>query len=172
MAGRVKVYIPTELKNVRGAVERAVENALTNRAEDIRIDFLVTTQTWRRRPEFRIRRRVMGRMIYTQDSIYGYVSLGTKPHIIKAKYAPALRFYRTGFKPKTRRRVIASYAGQVANADLTLVYPPKVVHHPGTEARDFHKEIADKWQKQFPKLLQQAINAEVSRVTPGRPVQG
>jgi len=170
--GKVKVYIPTELRRVPGAVERAVENSLTNRAEDIRIDFLVTAQTWRNKPEFRIKKRYMGRLIYTESPIYGYVSLGTRPHIIKAVKAPALRFFRTGFKPKTRRRVIASYAGAVANKDLTTVYPPKVVHHPGNEPREFQKEIAYKWRKQFPKLLQQAINAEVSRVTPGHPVQG
>lgn len=172
MAGRVKVYIPTELRNVKGAVERAVENSLTNRAEDIRIDFLVTGQTWKRQPVFLIRKRPMGRMIYTNDEVYGYVSLGTRPHIIMAKNAPALRFFRTGFRAKTRTRIIASYAGKIANKDLTFVRPPKVVHHPGTEARDFQKVIAEKWRKQFPKLLQQAINAEVRRVTPGRPVQG
>lgn len=136
--------------------ERAIENALTGLAEDIRVDFEVTAQTWVNKPAFKIDKRPFERDIYTESEIYSYVARGTRPHVILPKIAPALRF-RPTYKAKTRPRYIGSTGGGASGPFVTA----RVVHHPGTEARDFERVIAEKWQKLWPNIMQRAIASEV-----------
>jgi hypothetical protein len=154
-----KAIIPQKLVIDPARLIRAIDNSLDMRAEDVRIDFQVTTQTWNKKPTFIIASKPGERRIYTSNAIYLFVSGGTKPHLIKPRNAPALAFFRTGFKPKTRVGYIGSNKGSVANKDFTKT---QVVHHPGNDARDFDKVIAKKWKVLFPRLLQRAINAEAS----------
>lgn len=156
MAG-VKVFVPKSLVANPQGLARAVANALDGAAKGALEDFRVTTATWQHQPDFAIDtpsedRRVVG----TDDEIYGYVSGGTKPHIIVA-HGKALVFPGGGFRPKSRPRYIGSNKGSKGGA---VIFRP-VVHHPGTEARKFDEAIAEKWQKQLPVVMQRAIDAEV-----------
>ena len=47
--------------------------------------------------------------------------------------------------PKTRVKTIGSTSGSKGNT----VVAAKVVHHPGTDARDFDEIIQEKWQKRL-----------------------
>lgn len=141
--------------------ERAITNSLNDIALDVRIDFRVTTQTWHNRPDFVITRPdKWAREVSTKSVIYKYVSRGTKPHIIVPRNAKALAFFRTGFRAKTRVGRIVSLKGAPATKDFTMTLK---VHHPGTKAREYEKTIGDKWQKEAPKVLQRALDAEATR---------
>jgi len=145
---RVQAIIPRELLGNPAAIERAVNNALDASALDIKIDFDVTTQTWRRRPRFFIRREPGQRLIYTENRIYRFVSGGTR-----VRYATMT----PDFKAKTVVRVIASYPGRGGRAFINKRKP-----RPGIKARKFSEEIIKKWQPRLPTIFQRAIDAEVS----------
>lgn len=137
---------------------KAVERAGGMSAKAIEVDFHVTTRTWTHQPAFKIV-HITGNKeweIFTEDPIYGYVSLGTKPHDITPKNARRLVFYRTGFRPKSRAGWIGSNKGKKATKDLTFA---KKVHHPGTAARKFAPTIKEKWEVEWPRQLARAIRS-------------
>lgn len=154
----VKVFVPKSLVADPQKLARAVANALDGAAKGALEDFKVTTATWQHKVDFTIDspgadRRVVG----TDDDIYGYVSGGTRPHIIVA-HGKALAFPGGGFRPKSRPRYIGSNKGSKGGA---VIFRP-VVHHPGTTAREFDEAIAEKWQKELPVTMQRAIDSEVT----------
>ncbi len=137
--------------------EAEIKAATRQTVDDIKADYQKTVKTWRHKPTFYTTRRGTVWYIGTNDKIYGYVELGTKPHIIAPKRAGGrLHFNRFGFKAKSRVNYIDSYAGQTATKGETFA---KVVHHPGTSARNFGKPIAKKREKQFAQLCRAAIRA-------------
>lgn len=137
---------------------RAKKNALDGAAKGALIDYKVTTQTWQHKPDFVIERPSDNeRIVGTNDTIYGYVEEGTKPHVITAKPGGVLAF-GPGARAKTRPRVIGSGSGSKGGA---TVFRPRV-QHPGTDAREFSEVIAEKWEEQLPLILQRAIDAELS----------
>jgi len=138
-------------------VSRAIENALTGAALGAKADFGVTQQTWsnKSKGDFKIKSKPGERVIYTDSKIYGYVDKGTRPHIIRAKRKTLA--FRGGYKAKTSSGRIGSTSGGASGGWMFA----KVVRHPGTKARNFSKVIAAKWQKELPKIMQRAIDAEV-----------
>lgn len=153
----VKVIKPKGKVFNAPAMRRVVENGLSAAARGARVDFNVTTKTWSTRPEFVIEKIKDGRKVYTKSEIYGYVNDGTRPHTIAPRNGKALVFGGPGFKAKTSPGVIGSKKG--ARGKGTII-TPKPVQHPGTQARNFSKTIAAKWQEQLPKIMQ----AQISRV--------
>ena len=139
---------------------KLIKIALKNAATAAKVDFRVTTQTWKHQPQFSIddtsRSDDYAYEITTDDEIYGYVNFGTRPHIIRPRNRKALSWIGTGYRAKTRPRQIKSNQGSNNN---TIVYT-KIVQHPGSEAREFDTTIAAKWQDELPKLIQQAIDSE------------
>lgn len=157
---RVEVIVPKELIDTERML-RTINNTLDQEAQAVRANFIVTTETWKHRPTFLVQSTPGIREIYTTDLIYKYVSEGTKPHIIVPRNAKALHFFATGFRAKTRIRIIErSNIGATATQDETFT---QLVHHPGTEAREFAETIQKKWQDELPKQLQRAIDAEADR---------
>jgi hypothetical protein len=137
----------------------AIEEALEETAVAMKVDYRVTTRTWKTPVDFKIIRPSKSiREIYTDNKIYLFVSGGTKPHDIVPKNAPRLVF-QTGYTPKSRVGKtglghIRSYKGAKFGP---TVYAMKV-KHPGTEPRDFPGRINKKWEKEWPKQLQRAID--------------
>lgn len=156
---KMTVIVPKRFLKLPEVLERVIENTLDGAAENVREDFLVTTQTWEHKPEFAIVKKPGDRWIGTDDKIYGILNEGARPHIIRAKNGPGLRFYATGFKPKSRVQQIVSRKGKAANKDFRT---PVVVHHPGVEKRMWNRVIKKKWDKMLPTILQRAIDAEVN----------
>lgn len=153
---KLKAIIPQQLALDPKRLLRGIQNGMDASAKAVKVDFGVTTQTWKRKVEFTIQETDEGRIVGTDDEIYGYVNDGTKPHIIVAKNSPTLVF-TTPFGPKTTVRVIGSLAGSRGST----VHRPKAVKHPGTEAREFDETIAKKWRELFPRTLQRSLDAEV-----------
>jgi hypothetical protein len=139
---------------------RIIENQLEENAKAIKVDFEVTTRTWKERPSFFIKKIPDGRRIYTDNQVYLWVSGGTKPHKISARNAERLAFFATGFRAKTRPRWIGSNKGHNANKDFTR---PKSVNHPGTTAREFDTTIKEKWDKEAPRQFLRALRAELRK---------
>lgn len=157
MPASMKVFIPKDLVVNPQKLARAVTNALDGAAAGALIDFKTTTATWSHKVAFQIdKSRPDRRVVGTDDEIYGYVTEGTRPHVIVA-HGKALAFPGGGFRPKTRVKYIGSNKGSTGGATVFR----KVVHHPGTEAREFEDVIAEKWQKELPVTMQRAIDAEL-----------
>ncbi len=149
-----KTIKPARLK------DKSLRITLINKARKIgnamKRDFLETTKTWEHKVEFSIDVSTKGQgpavLVGTDDEIYGYVNDGTPPHIIRPVHAKMLRF-ATGYAAKTSPGVLASGSG---GASGSIAYA-KIVHHPGTKARNFDKVIADKWQSRFKSEMEDAL---------------
>jgi len=118
-------------------------------------EFGKTVATWKRKPDFKVDRATSSKLVAvvsTMDEIYGYVVRGTKPHVITPKRAPALRF-QTGFTSKTTPRKIGSRRGGSSGRMVSA----KIVHHPGTTAREFDIVIAEQLQPELVKEVRKAI---------------
>ena len=126
---------------------------------EIRKDFEETTKTWKHKPKF-VETVTGGKglggfaiEVTTTDEIYGYVDQGTKPHIIRPKKPGGMLAFASAFSPKTKPRVLGSTAGHVGPVDTFR----QEVQHPGTEAREFTKEIEKKWQPRFRQKMEAAM---------------
>lgn len=143
------VIIPKKLLFDTKALARAVENTLTGAAKDVKIDFDVTTRTWKERPKFTIRKQPGMRTISTDSDIYRFVARGTR-----VRYATM----SDDFRPKTRVGWIGSNKGRGG-----MVFVDKRFPKPGIKARGWEKLIKKKWDKELPVIMQRAIDAEISK---------
>lgn len=128
---------------------KSMEAANRRIADQIRRDFEATVRTWEKKPTFRVLRVKKGDAIhydvFTESAIYGYVDKGTKPHDIypKATNPTGRLWFRAPYRAKTTPNLLSSKAGGLAkNAKL---YTAEMVHHPGTEARNFVKIIKERF---------------------------
>jgi hypothetical protein len=121
---------------------REMEIAVSQTMQVVDSDFAKTTRTWQTQVLFTHKGPflqdgdLVGEVV-TENQIYKFVDQGTAPHDIYPKRARVLRFNST-FKPKTRPNVIGSSGGLSAPPEVFAAH----VHHPGTQARNFTKEIA------------------------------
>jgi hypothetical protein len=143
----IQAIIPKRLFSA-ARMERVVDNYLTMTADAIKIDFDVTTRTWKRRPVFLVRKSKGERTIYTNSDIYKFVSGGTR-----VRYATMT----PGFVAKTRVRYIGSRMGRGGVLFISKRHP-----RPGIKAREFPEAIIAKWNEEAPRQMQRAIDAEVS----------
>lgn len=150
------VIIPSSLLPNPERIIKALENALTGAALAAQVDFYVTTETWKTQPKFKIAVKRLRRTVSTDNVIYGYVNDGTVPHVIMPRVKAALAF-STPFVAKTVPHVIASRTGG-RGGDTHFA---KIVHHPGSAAREFDEVIHDKWEKKLLDLCQRSIDSEV-----------
>lgn len=153
MAVRFRALVP---KYIDEAVfERQAQAVLAEASTDMSQMFQKTTATWKHKVKWRTRTVVNSRLSYTavgtDDDIYRFVSEGTKAHDIRPRNKSRLSF-RSGYKAKTRRRSLSSGSGGASGA---WVSTKKTIKHPGTEAREFAEEVADKYQPKFSLLVRQ-----------------
>jgi hypothetical protein len=132
---------------------KAFADAMNDTKKDMLKDYRDTVTTWKHKVRFVASQPQSQGGNYvlnvgTDDKIYGYVDKGTKPHIIRAKRSPYLRF-RTGYKAKTIPLALRSRTGGASGGWVS----PQVVHHPGTEARQFSVIISERAQAKFEKYL-------------------
>lgn len=151
------VKIPKSMIDPR-KMSVAVTNAMNMVAKNVRVDFKVTTATWKTQVDFTIENVTPYiRRIYTVNKIYLFVCFGTKAHVIRPKRGKVLMF-TTGGRPKSVPGKIKSNRGSAGKGGVVFA---REVHHPGTKARNFDKVIQDKWADQFPILMQRAIDAAI-----------
>lgn len=150
---------PTKPMFTEPKFRKAIDNALTQSAKAIRVDFLVTAQSWSHKPGFKVDKGDYYRDIYTLDEIYSYVNYGTKPHIISSQFGP-------GFGPGPRRLVFQrdyqaktrpDWLGSRGGGKSGPVVFARQVRHPGTSPRNFAKNIKKKWDAEWPRQLARAL---------------
>ena len=128
--------------------EKVINDTLDALAENVKVDFLVTVQTWSTKPDFVKESENGVRRIYTTNLIYKFVSGGTR-----VRYATMT----PGFMAKTKSGVIGSTAGKGGMMFVSRKFP-----RPGIEARKFDIAVREKWIKRVPALLQRMIASEAS----------
>ena len=137
-----------EIAELMRTKERDTANALKGEAALLKTDMLAdykrTTSSWSHRVTFEAMSDTQADgsfsvMVGTDDRIYGYVDLGTRPHIILPKRARVLAF-QGGYRAKTSPGVLGSSGGGKFGATIFA----RAVRHPGTKARGFTRMIFDK----------------------------
>lgn len=153
----LKPIIPKKAVTNANKQMNALLTAINEETAQIEKDFQKTTRTWKTRVVFRIiKARRVGNALEgasgTENVIYGYVTRGTRPHIIRPRRARSLRF-KSGYSAKTRGGLVGSATGGAFGA---TVYA-QIVHHPGNEGREFEETIAGFHQKSFERRVQESI---------------
>lgn len=130
---------------------QAVKNFMQMGAENIRVDFRVTTQTWKKNhPVFRI--RIVSdseREISTTHKIFKFISGGTR-----IRYATMSKDWIS----KTNPQILGSGPGRGRK-----LYVNRKIPRPGIEARMFARLIVAKWTPRWPQLFIQEIHNALQR---------
>ena len=126
-------------------------------ANDIELDFELTTATWEHQVDFEKLVDVDGPasvdiFVGTDDEIYGYVNDGTEEHIIEPKGPYPLSF-QSGYKAKTSPGKMTARTGGAFGPAVFAAW----VLHPGTEARNFDEEIQKVWKPKFKRRMEKAM---------------
>lgn len=147
--------------------EEEIEKELKTRVKDKALRLLNrTVRTWTHKPHFqaaligRGSEAVSLRIWATGPNaqIWNWVNLGTRPHIITIRNARSLRFM-SGFRPKTRVRVLSSHRGGTFGSPVFR----KRVRHPGTQAREFHIAVAFRLRDDFGRDIENAIRRAIRK---------
>lgn len=133
----------------------------------------IVVANWEHKPEFNSKKYITPEQIAVSvfptgenADIWTFVDQGTKPHKIAAKNAPNLVFQWGGpgsYVSKTLARPARTVrgGGYVKNPKLHVV---KQVNHPGTQAREFTKEIAEDIKPDFKKTIENTFRAIARQV--------
>ena len=157
---------PKRLK--QDALRLTLLNEMRKVGTQMKADFEKTTATWTHKPKFEVVVSLTQPgptlLVFTDDEIYGYVSKGTKPHLIFAgiytgKSDKKALAFPSKSSPKTRPGVIGSSAG--SRGGTTVVRP--YVSHPGTKPRKFEEAIQKIWMKKFKRQMEAAMKKAVQQ---------
>jgi len=150
-------------KSLDSEAMRAVLMARLDRiGKQIKKDFEDTTKHWKHKPVFEILSDLSGPgpfvFVSTDDEIYRYVNEGTKPHEIWAgaytgKSNKRVLAFPSAFTPKTKAKSLVTSAGHRGKVDTFV----PMVHHPGTEAREFDRLIEEKRAKWYKRQMEEAM---------------
>lgn len=161
---KIKVILPKhQFKdiNIRDAIARKQR---TDTGPDLLRMFKDTTNGWQTDINFQDKQIMNSRRIAMQvapfgrgKKIYSIVNQGSPAHVIVAKKGN-LRF-QTGYRSATRPGQLMSGSKRRFGAFRMT----SVVHHPGFEAREFDKFIAEQYEPKFVEDMQDAINEAVRR---------
>lgn len=136
------------------AIDRAIRNVLKASAEDAETDFQRTVATFNKKPKFAVKEESdYSWLVSTDDQIYYWLTYGTKPHAIVARNANTLAF-QANYQRKSIPNVIASRHG---GASGPMVYK-REVWHPGTEATNHDKRIAERWGRKLPRRMMDSLS--------------
>jgi hypothetical protein len=149
-----KAIKPTRL-NVPG-MQAALEVEAKKAANDLELEFMLSTATWEHDVKFEKLTQVGPKsieiLVDTDDEIYRYVNEGTRPHRIEPKPGNVLAFPSV-FRPKSqpgRQTSGAGFSGGPTRFSMG-------VNHPGTKARRFDKTIMKTFTPKFRRRMEQAM---------------
>lgn len=128
--------------------ERDLKKRYKRLQSQIRRDFKKTVRNWEKKPKFFVKRRaIKGGFAFdagTDNEVYRWLNEGTDPYIIRAKNAPRLVF-RVPYSAQSTPRTLKSRRGGFASdAEIRTA---KSVKHPGIEAREWTRIIAERFQE-------------------------
>jgi len=138
---------------------KALEQALKDKVAPVLVkSHNLVVANWKNKPTFETRISVRPDKISMtvfpagpNAGIYEIVDQGSPPHIIRPVRARMLAF-NLGYKSKTLARPARTVSGG-GKSTGPLVFA-KLVHHPGSEAREFSKVIAKDISPQFKTLIE------------------
>ena len=143
------------------AVRAAIDAEINAIANDMLLDYELTTATWKRNVKFEkevnVTRDKQEILTGTDDEIYKYVDEGTKAHKIRPKKKGGTLAFPSEFVPKTQPGYMVASKGYSGGETAFA----KEVNHPGTKARKFSKNIQKKWKTLFPKRMDKAMRKAV-----------
>lgn len=164
MVVRLKPIVPKDRVDL-GKLDKEINNAVKRTLEVGAGYFKRTTSTWRTvSVAFTIDGPHNGRgSVGTDNDIYGFVTRGTRAHLITPVRSKFLVFGEGKYSPVTRPGVLGSRrvgtglrgAGGVARPIFA-----KRVRHPGTKARGFEELVANKLQR----VLETNVTAAILKV--------
>lgn len=157
---KIKITLPKKLFadiKVRDTIARKQRDTT---APDLLRMFKDTTNGWETKVVFKDKQIINSRRIAMQvapfgrgKGIYSLVSLGAPEHPIPPKHG-FLRF-QTGYRSATRPgQLISSMKRRFGKQISTL----RTINHPGFQARNFDKFIAEQYAPKFVEDMQDAIN--------------
>lgn len=148
-------------KQIEETMEKQVKQALIKSHEKIVAD-------WEHKPKFQSRKyirpdRIAENIFPTGPNakIWRFVDEGTRPHVIKAKNVPRLIF-KTGYVSKTLARPARTVSGGGKYTGPTV--SAVAVNHPGNEAREFTKTIAEDIKPEFKRVIENAFRKAARQV--------
>lgn len=156
---RVTVTVPESIFRSQVLVDRIKSTMRQKTAPDLRNLFKKTTEGWEKKPgwfqKFNFSYGYMATSVYAVGAAagtYALVNAGAKPHTIRPSRSPFLRF-QPGYRAATSPRILSSRAktryGNFISSQL--------VHHPGFEAREFDKTIAELYAPTFAEDMRKAV---------------
>lgn len=153
----LQAIIPSDPLIDVSIMEKELMQAINQTIQLVDSDFQKTIATWNTDVVFLVKTAArkgdsLEGSVTTSSKIYKYVAMGTKPHVIKPKNAKVLKF-KSIYKPKTRINTIGSSTGGASGDDVFS----QGVQHPGTEARNFHLEIAKRRQTNIQNYMTAAV---------------
>ena len=143
-------------------MRRALLSGMHAAARVIKKDFEDTTKHWKHKVKFEyivsLAKGNVAILVTTDDEIYRYVNEGTKPHDIWAgaytgKSNKRVLAFPSSFTPKTKPGSLATGRGRKGRVDTFV----PMVHHPGTEAREFDTLIEEKRAKWYKRQMEDAM---------------
>lgn len=168
------VRAPGRLLDLNTLARQEIEKTLDNEVKPALVkSHEVIVADWEHQPGFAARKYVRPDSIAVSvyptgenADIWEFVDKGTRPHIIAAKNAPRLVFPKGPYISKTLAKPARTVAGGGRFVDNTKVFA-KVVHHPGTEAREFTKVIAEDISPEFKRVVENAFRRVAREVAKG-----
>jgi hypothetical protein len=156
----LKPIIPKQQFNPAD-MDRALNDAVAKTLKVGAGYFKRTTSSWKTSVKFEVDGPENGAgAVGTNNDIYGYVSRGTRPHLIAPKNASVLSWEGGKYAAKTRTGVLGSRGGGLRpTGGVGQAVFARVVHHPGTKARAFEEIVAKRLQP----VLEREVTAAILR---------
>ena len=161
----LKVIKPGKL-NVE-PFRRAMLNAVEGEGKVQQNELRKTVSTWHNKPKFdsltsitRGNLTVITGPTGDVEAVkhWNWVDEGTRPHIIRARRAPYLRF-KAGSRPKTTPRKFGSGSGSPG----TQWIRKQSVRHPGTKPREWAKLLSERRKDKFRKNVIEGLQRATKR---------
>ena len=157
------VFVQTnvaEVVNAVGALGRSLPSVVGFAAKDVsrklKLDLQSTTRTWSKRPDFQVPVLLRGDGFDiiggTDDPVWNWLDVGTRPHAILPRAGGVLAFQWGGkgsYMPKSIPHWIGSQAGGSTGGTVIT----RRVWHPGTKPRKWSVVLGVKYAVEAPRTL-------------------
>lgn len=151
--------------NVRAKNEVAKE--MIQIGKDLRKEHQDVVSDWEHKPDFGASTQFVQNSISVEIKVKGqhkkiwrYVDEGTRPHLILPRTEGGRLKFRTGYSPRTLPVAQAHMGTGTASGPFVSVAQ---VNHPGTEAREFGKTIAEDYKPEFRRRIENAFRRAARR---------
>jgi hypothetical protein len=156
----------TILARQKKLVEVETDYELRATGQELKTNNDKVVRSWNHKPTFRVEYNKSASFktvkIVAQGrhkAIWGYVDLGTKPHVIRAKNKPFLAF-QSGYSARTAP--VAKF-NQGTGQKFGAWKRKKQVNHPGNKPRKFSETFFKELSPPFPDRIQAAVKRGLNK---------